>query len=607
MSGSTQQSGTPLVTMKGSRSLSLAKQVAKAGGIAAWNDRSPESAHQWRLIEGMCKATTVEEAVVELDGILALGHKIWAYAYFRVLHNRNPDMLYALILTDPKKYMPIAYTPTVGEACQKFGLMPQFSRGCYVSIEDIGNIAAVLRDYAAAHLELGEDGKYCCDCIVFSDGGRILGLGDLGAWGMGIPIGKLDLYTAVGGVHPSRTVPVIIDAGVMDPLGNSAHIDIRGNPNYTGTLRDRVRVRNEAGALVNAAYYGEGNMIDEFMSAAVEIFGDKVLLQFEDFNSNDAFPLLKRTRSQYLTYNDDIQGTAAVTVAGILGALKLKYPQEKDLLTKVRNENIVFFGAGSANLGAASLLTSKDGGMPVSHIFMTGSRGLIWKSADGSHGTFRNNEQKSFAISPEPAWDHKKLLDIVANIKPTILVGAAGHAPGAFDKDVVEMMVKVNAEGGDADDPSHRPVIFALSNPTSQAEATSEDVYTFSKGAAIYGSGTGMPPVTIAGHTHHPGQVNNVYIFPAMSFAAIHCHAKEITDHLFLVAAQACANSLNEDDIAKDRVIPHIDRIRDVARNVATAVILACQEAGLAKKHIGNSWDEVYADVSSAMYDPSAP
>ena len=193
----------------------------------------------------------------------------------------------------------------------------------------------------------------------------------------------------------------------------------------------------------------------------------------------------------------------------------------------------------------------------------------------------------------------------MANVRPTVLVGAAGHAPGAFTREVVEKMVEVNAEGGDHDDPSHRPVIFALSNPTSQAEATSKEVYTFSKGLAIYGSGTGMPPVTVRGQTHHPGQVNNVYIFPAMSFAAIHCHAKEITDHLFLVAAQAVANSLSEDDLAKDRVIPHIDRIRDVARNVATAVILACQEAGLAQRHVGDSWDAVYADVSSSMYTPS--
>ena len=311
-----------------------------------------------------------------------------------------------------------------GEACQKFGNMPQFARGCYVSIEDRGNFVAVLKDYAAAHLELGDDGKYKCDCIVFSDGGRILGLGDLGTWGMGIPIGKLDLYTAVGGVDPARTIPVIIDAGNMDPEGNSVRLTIREHENYTGTRCDRVRVRNEAGALVNAAYYGEDNMIDEFMNAAVEVFGNKVLLQFEDFNSNDAFPLLERTRHKFLTYNDDIQGTAAVTVAGILGAPKLKYPKESNLLSKVRGETIVFFGSGSANLGAASLLTSDEGGMPKSNVFMTGSRGLIWKDEDGSHGTFRNNEQEAFAVCPEPKWKHKELIDIVGNIKPTVLVGA---------------------------------------------------------------------------------------------------------------------------------------------------------------------------------------
>jgi len=216
---------------------------------------------------------------------------------------------------------------------------------------------------------------------------------------------------------------------------------------------------------------------------------------------------------------------------------------------------------------------------------------------DGCDGTFRNNEQKAFAVSPEPDWEHKKLIDIVSNVKPSILVGAAGHAPGAFNREVIEKMVSVNAEGTDHKDSSHRPVVFALSNPTSQAEATSEDVYTFSKGVAIYGSGSGMPAVNIAGQTHHPGQVNNVYIFPAMSFAAIHCHAREITDRLFLVAAEAVANSWNEKDLQEDRVIPPIKRLRDVSCNVATAVILACQADGLAQKQIGKTWDEVYSSV----------
>ena len=273
-------------------------------------------------------------------------------------------------LTNPKNSLPIAYTRQWARP-PKFGLMPQFARGCYVET------AATSQPCFATTpppLELGPDGKYRRLCRV-QRWRRISGLETLvrGAW---------DSYP--GPLHGCRWRAsahraLIIDAGVMDPAGNSANIDIRGSPCYTGTMRDRVRIRNEAGALVNEAYYGEGNMIDEFMNAAVEVFGDNVLLQFEDFNSNDAFPLLASTRRRFLTYNDDIQGTAAVTVAGILGALKLKYPQETDLLTKVKNETICFFGSGSANLGAASLLCGKDGGMSKSHVFMTGSRGLIWK------------------------------------------------------------------------------------------------------------------------------------------------------------------------------------------------------------------------------------
>merc|ERR1711871_1188309 len=203
---------------------------------------------------------------------------------------------YAALIHNPPMLLPVVYTPTVGEACQKFGKMPFYPRGCYVTISDRGNFKNVLEDYAAAHLSKGTDGKYMVDCIVFSDGGRILGLGDLGAWGMGIPIGKLDLYTVCAGVDPYKTMPVIIDAGMFDSSGNTAHIPIREDDRYTGLKQDRVTHMSEAGTRVNTAYYGEGNMIQEFLEACVTVFGEGVLCQFEDFNSNDAFPLLATYR-----------------------------------------------------------------------------------------------------------------------------------------------------------------------------------------------------------------------------------------------------------------------------------------------------------------------
>lgn len=261
------------------------------------------------------------------------------------------------------------------------------------------------------------------------------------------------------------------------------------------------------------------------------------------------------------------------------------------------------FGSGSANLGAASLLHTV-GGMPKSKIIMTGSRGVIWKSADGTQGNFKNNEQKEFAVEGEPSYPHRDLVDIITNTRPSCLIGASGMAPGAFSKAVIEKMVEVNAEGDDHDDPSHRPVIFALSNPTSQAECTSAEAFGHSKGVAIYGAGTAMPPVSVNGHDHFPGQVNNVYIFPGMSMAAIFCQAKTITDRLFLVAAQAVANSLSANDLAEDRVIPPVSRVRDVAHNVATAVVMACQEDGLAQKITAGTYDEVHAAVGAAMYKP---
>jgi len=580
------------------RHLSLPKSVMAAGSIQKWNKRNPVAEKQFAMVAQMCKAKTVEEAMVELNVIMKLGHKIWAYAYMRRLYNQDMHLFYGVLLKAPEILMPVVYTPTVGEACQKFGMMPFTSRGCYVTITDRGNISKVLKDYAKVHLERGSDGKYLCDCIVFSDGGRILGLGDLGAWGMGIPIGKLDLYTVCGGVNPHRTMPVIIDAGIHDSTGNTAHLDIINNPNYTGLAYDRKTEVSEAGTRVNTAYYGSGNMIDEFMEAAVEVFGEKILLQFEDFNSNDAFPLLARQRGKFLSYNDDIQGTAAVCVAGILGAIKIKYPQQEDLISLLSKETILLHGAGSANLGAASLLQI-EGKVPSSQINLTNSRGLIWKNDEGQ-GTFRNNEQKEFAHHGEPTFPHKALLDIVKNIKPTCLVGAVGVAPDCFTEDVMKEMVKISAENQTV------PVVFALSNPLSQAEITSENAYKWTDGKVVYGSGTKMPPVTVGDRELHSGQVNNVFIFPGMSFAAVQCQATGITDRLFLVAAEAVANSISEEELAQNRCMPTVGRIREVSLNVATAVVWECQNSKLARRTVGKDKASIKAALQAEMWAPEA-
>ena len=518
------------------------------------------------MLRAACTATTVAEALVEIKGIMLLGHNLWAYAYLRTLGAVNPTIYYGLLAADPALLLPVAYTPTVGEACQKFGLMPFHPRGCYVSLEDRGNLKAVLAEYAAAMLPKAADGTPECQCIVFSDGGRILGLGDLGAWGMGIPMGKLDLYTVCGGFDPSRTIPVIIDAGCYGPEGNSAGLTIRDHELYTGAKTNRVTEQSAAGTTVNKAYYGKDSFIGEFLGAARELFGPSCLLQFEDFNSNDAFPLLAEYRESYLTYNDDIQGTASVAVAAVLGGIKIQKPEATDLVGEARRLRFLFHGAGSANLGGASLLIN-EAKVPADAVACTNSRGLIWKSGD-SAGTYKNDEQRAVALGSKPPYAARaipprnpraippraqrrrhasdarppprrcgtELVKIIEWFKPDVLIGAVGKSPGCFTRDVVQAMLKVQSAKGAA---GGRPIIFALSNPKTQAEITAADAYAFSDGKAIFGSGTRFPEVVVDGQVREPGQVNNFFIFPGMSFGAMSCGAKTIPESFFMVAAEA--------------------------------------------------------------------
>jgi len=405
-----------------------------------------------------------------------------------------------------------------------------------------------------------------------------------------------DLYTVCAGVNPYRTVPVIIDAGCYDASGNTDKVLVRDSPLYTGLKRDRVTHKSAAGTVVNSAYYGEGNMIQEFMQAAVDVFGKNCLLQFEDFNSNDAFPLLAEYREKFLTYNDDIQGTAAVTVAGLLGAVKLRKPECTDLISELAKETFLFHGAGSANIGAL-LLLANEANVPRSQLFVTNSRGIIWKNAEGTEGSYRNDEQKGFAQIGKPDFDGESLIASVKNLKPTSIIGAVGRDPNCFNKEVVEAMVEVN--------PGFRPGVYALSNPKTQAEVSSVDTWKWSNGKAIYGSGTGMESCELNGKKFAPGQVNNVYIFPGMSMGAISCHAKTIPERLFMVAAEAVANSLDAQDLAEDRCVPHPDKIRTVGLNVATAVVLEAQKMGLAGKPLGKSAEEVKAALEQLMWSPT--
>jgi malate dehydrogenase (oxaloacetate-decarboxylating)(NADP+) len=577
------------------RHLSWPKEVANADGLAAWNQR-PELAPLVAMLHGMADVQTADDALAKVRSMIQLDHQLWAHMWMKALHARNLDIYYEAILRQPSLMLPVMYTPTVGEVCQKYGMMPFGRRGCYLSVTDRGRAREVLDEYAQAELERDAEGKPVCDCIVFSDGGRILGLGDLGAWGMGIPVGKLDLYTVCGGVSPHRAIPLIIDAGCGDSSKNTDRLEIREHPLYTGLKQDRALHKSAAGTMVNSCYYGEGNIIQELFEAATDLFGDACLLQFEDFNSNDAFPLLAEYRDKYLTYNDDIQGTAAVAVAGIMGAIKLKRPGCTDLVGALKEETFLFFGAGSANIGAANLLL-KEGGVERHRVLICGSKGLIWASEDGSQGVFKNDEQKALAYRGKPAFACESLVDVIKGVKPTVLVGAVGVSPNCFTKQVVDGMMQSVGGGG-------RPIIFALSNPKSQSEITAENCYRWSNGAAIFGSGTHFDSVEVGGKRHSPGQVNNVYIFPGMSFGAICCQAKTIPERLFLVAAEAVANSLSQQDFDESRVIPHRDHVQRVNLNVATAVVLEAQRLSLARRNLGADAAAVKATLEGMMWKP---
>ncbi len=577
------------------RSLSLPRAVRALGGLEQWNEQ-PALAQRQEEMQASCTATTVVEALAEVGEIIDAGENLKAYCWLRQLLLRDPDLGYATVLADTAKLLPIAYTPTVGAACQAFGTIPLQRRGCYIDARDGGKVAATLREYAACELDTDPSGQPICDCIVFSDGGRILGLGDLGTWGMGIPMGKLDLYTVCGGFDPKRTIPVIIDAGCGGPEMNTAGLTIRDHELYTGARVNRETQDSDAGTTVSSAYYGTDSVISEFMKAATDLFGRNCLLQFEDFNSNDAFPLLAEYRDKYLCYNDDIQGTAAIALAGILGGLRLRNPDSTGLLSQLQKEKYLFHGAGAANLGAANLLV-KEAGVDKDQVFMTNSRGLIW--SDGDESTSRNREQAKFSFSGRPdfACTSADLNTIVAEVKPSCLIGAVGVAPGCFDKEIIEQVVDANRNA---------PIVFALSNPQTQAEVTARDCYTWSRGRAIYGSGTQFESVEIDGKTYAPAQVNNVYIFPGLSLGACRCAARNIPDRLFLVAAEAVANSLDEEDISVRRVLPHLNRLREVSLNVATAVVMEAQRLDIAGVTLGENEAQVKDALFKTLWSPKS-
>uniref|UniRef100_A0A8C5E1I2 Malic enzyme n=1 Tax=Gouania willdenowi TaxID=441366 RepID=A0A8C5E1I2_GOUWI len=446
------------------------------------------------------------------------------YVFLMGLQDRNEKLFYRVIMSNVERFMPIIYTPTVGLACQLYGHIFRRPRGLFITIHDRGHIAAILKNWPEINVRV----------VCVTDGERILGLGDLGCHGMGIPVGKLALYTACGGVPPQQCLPVTLDVGT----DNEALLK---DPLYIGLRHKRVR---------GQAY---DDLLDEFMNAVSDRYGMDCLIQFEDFANINAFRMLNKYRNKFCTFNDDIQGTAAVAVAGLLAALRITK-------TKMCDHTIVFQGAGEAAMGIAELVTMamEKEGLPkeegLKKIWMVDSKGLIVKGRDQL-----THEKERFAHEHQQM---KKLEDVVRELKPTVIIGVAAVSR-AFTEQIIRDMASFN----------ERPIIFALSNPTSKAECTAEQCYTLTEGRAIFASGSPFDPVTLPdGRTFYPGQGNNSYIFPGVGLGVIACGLQNITEEVFLTAAEALANLVTDKDLAEGRLFPPLSSIRNTSLKLAAKV-----------------------------------
>jgi malate dehydrogenase (oxaloacetate-decarboxylating)(NADP+) len=473
------------------------------------------------------------------------------YIFMIALQDRNETLFYRTVIDNIYDMMPIIYTPTVGEACAKFGHIFRQPRGLYISAKHKGQIARVLRNWPERDVGV----------IVVTDGERILGLGDLGAHGMGIPIGKLSLYTACAGVHPRLTLPVTLDVGTDNE-------ELLEDELYIGIRQKRLR----------GAEYDE--LVEEFISAVKRLFPD-TLVQFEDFATRNAFRLLHHYRDKICTFNDDIQGTAAVTLAGLLGAGRITGQD-------ITKQTLLFLGAGEAGIGIADLCASAMVREGMSHeeaksrMWFVDSKGLVVKS------------RKDLAEHKLPyARDHQFLPDLSAAIEaaqPTTIIGVSGR-PQSFTESMVRRMAEINEQ----------PIVFALSNPTSKAECTAEQAYEWTDGRGIFASGSPFDPVTYKGTRHVPTQGNNAYIFPGLGLGAVISRAKHVTDDMFYVATRAAADMTTDEELQQGSILPPLEAIREVSATIAAAVAEYAWDEGLARRRRPR---DIMALVRSQMYDP---
>jgi malate dehydrogenase (oxaloacetate-decarboxylating)(NADP+) len=514
--------------------------------------------------------TEVERRALNLEGLLPPGvsninlqvarvhtelanlqENLQKYLLLSDLQARNETLFYAVLMSDPAAFMPLVYTPTVGEACQKFNRIFHAARGMYLPISARGRVQEILSNWPEKDVRF----------IVVTDGERILGLGDLGIGGMGIPIGKLALYTACAGVPPRFCLPVVLDVGTNNQ-------ELLDDPLYLGLRQNRVR---------GEEYH---SFVEAFVQAVQALY-PKCCIQWEDFANFNAVPILESYRDKICTYNDDIQGTAAVAVAGILAALRITGQ-------KITDQRFLFLGGGSAATGIAELISQTMAleGMEISEA--RGRNALF--DIRGLMVTSRSDLlefQKPFAQDRAPV---STFVDAIKLLKPTAIIGVS-TVPKLFNRQVIETMAQIN----------ERPIIFPYSNPTSRSECTAEEAYNWSGGRAIFASGSPFPPVELGGRTFVPGQGNNVYIFPAMGMAVFGTEAVRVTDEMFIVAAKAVAEQVTEESLATGLIYPPQSRIFEASLHVAQRIAEYIFDNGLARVPRP---DDIEAHIRACAYHP---
>jgi malate dehydrogenase (oxaloacetate-decarboxylating)(NADP+) len=472
------------------------------------------------------------------------------YIALNSLHDRNEALFFRVVCDNIDEIQPLIYTPTVGLACQRFGLIFQRPRGMFIGANDRGRIAELLGNW-----------PYPAKLMVVTDGERILGLGDLGAHGMGIPVGKLSLYSACAGINPEHCLPVMLDVGTNNQ-------DLLNDPYYIGLRQKR---------LTGAAY---DEFIDEFITAARATFPG-ALIQFEDFANHSAFRLLQKYREKISVFNDDIQGTAAVALAGLFSALRVSGG-------KIAEQKVLFLGAGEAATGIADLVVSAmmaEGASEEEALgrnWLVDSRGLVVKNRAGL-----TEHKLRYAHDHAPIGD---FLTAIHTLQPTAIIGVAAVG-GAFTPEVLDTMARIN----------DRPIVFALSNPTSKAECSAEEAYRHTGGRALFACGSPYDPVRHDGKTFVPRQGNNSYIFPGIGLGAIASGSRLVTDEMFMAAAHTLGCLVDDADIEQGSLYPALPRIREVSAHIAVAVAEVAYRRGLATVPAPN---DLMAYVQSQMYDP---